>query len=138
MLVYVAGPYAGDTDRNIEQAAQIAAQLWELGHAVICPHTNTAHFEKRCKVAYEQWIAGDLNMIARCDALVLTPDGHTSHGVQMERAYAESLGIPVYVAPDLPTLHAAELCCRESVQAARETAGRAYRQRLAELAMNST
>ena len=82
-------------------------------------------------------IAGDLNMIARCDALVLTPDGDTSHGVQMERAYAESLGIPVYVAPDLPALHAAEVCCSEDVREAREAAGKVYRRRLAELAKDS-
>ena len=137
MLIYVAGPYAGDTDRNIEQAAQIAAQLWELGHAVICPHTNTAHFEKRCKVAYEQWIAGDLNIIARCDAVVVTPGGDASHGVQVERSYAEGLGIPVYIAPDFPALHAAEVCCGEAVREAREDAGQIYRQRLADLAANS-
>lgn len=137
MLIYVAGPYAGDTARNIEQAAQIAAELWALGHAVICPHTNTANFEKRVNVNFEQWIAGDLNMIARCDAVVLTPDWAGSPGVLIEKNYAEALGIPVHVAPDYPTLHAAEMCCKDAVRQAREDAGRFYRQQLAQLAANS-
>ena len=106
MLVYVSGPYrpitrkdcpAISVEDNIEAASQIAVQLWEKGHAVICPHANTAHFERRtADVTPEQYIQGDLNMIARCDALVMVPRWEESEGAAIEEAYARSLGIPIY------------------------------------------
>lgn len=130
MLIYVSGPYTGETDKNIRQAQEIACKLWEMGHAVICPHTNTAHFEDFCKTTYEQYIDGDLNMVARCDALVMTPDWEASKGANLERAYALALGIPVYVAPDFPPLHPTEVRCPVQAKAFRELLGRMYRTHL--------
>lgn len=75
MLVYVSGPYSAaddaGIDANIEAAAKVAAQLWEMGHTALCPHLNTARFEKRCpNVKYEDYIEGDLDLLSRCDAIV--------------------------------------------------------------------
>jgi hypothetical protein len=69
MLLYVAGKYTGDVDANIAAARKVAVELWERGHAVICPHLNTAHMEQDCKVDYDAYLLGDFNMISRCDAI---------------------------------------------------------------------
>lgn len=127
MLVYVSGPYRGDVKANIETASQVAAQLWEIGHAVICPHANTAHFEERCTATWEDYIRGDLNMITRCDALVMLPNWQESPGAVVEHGYATGLGVPIYFAPDLPPLHPAEVRCPVQAQAFRECLGRMYR-----------
>ena len=102
MLVYTSGPYSGDIDMNIATARWVAIKLWEAGYAVICPHLNSAHFEKDCKATYEQYIAGDLEMVKGCDAMVMIPGWEASKGAVEERNYALSLGIPVYVWPNFP------------------------------------
>lgn len=127
MIVYVAGPYRGDVDRNIAQARQIAVALWEAGHTALCPHLNTSHFEQDCKVPDERYLRGDLEMLAFCQAIVMTPDWESSSGARGEHAYAEELGIPIYVWPDIPSVHPTEVNCPFQAAAFRETMGKMYR-----------
>jgi len=138
LLIYVSGPYTKNGNgksikENIQQGADIAGKLWEVGHAVICPHTNTGEpylNPNNCKATYDQYIAGDLHMVCYCDALVMTPDWETSKGAKIEKDYAESLGIPIYVWPEYPELHPTEVRCPEQAKAFREIVGRMYRTHL--------
>lgn len=111
-IVYTAGPYSGGKhggvsneirERNIQSAREVSAELWRKGFAVICPHLNTARFEDDYPdITYDQFIAGDLEIINAVDALVMLPGWEKSKGANIERAHALSLGIPVYVYPDVP------------------------------------
>lgn len=130
MLIYVAGKYSGDVDANIAEARKVAIALWEKGHAVICPQLNSAHMEKDCKVDYETYMAGDFNMISRCDALVMIDNWKDSAGAKREHEYALCLGMPIYYAPDLPDLHPTEIKSPMQCQAFRETIGKMYRTHL--------
>lgn len=114
-LVYVAGPYGQKTalngvgnikgvDENIHQARKIAIELWEMGYAVICPHLNTSHFEIDCKLDHAGYLKGDLEIIKRCDMVVMTPDWMESRGATMEYDHAMSLNIPVFVYPEIPNV----------------------------------
>jgi uncharacterized protein DUF4406 len=131
MLIYTAGPYSSDTEKGIEEniniARSIAATLWESGHAVICPHANTARFETICQATYDQYIEGDLKIVARCDALVMLPGWELSKGANIEREYAQSLDIPIYIYPDLPALHLTEVQSPEQVKGFAEILGKMYR-----------
>lgn len=127
MLVYTAGRYSGDVDNNIAIAREVAKKLWEAGHAVICPHLNTAHFEQDCTATYEQYIEGDLNMVARVDALVMIPGWEQSPGACNEREYALSLNMPVYEFPEVPHLHPTETSAPQQCKAFREILGQMYR-----------
>ena len=104
-VVYVAGPYRDQrgqywVGRNIEAAREIAATLWAEGFAVLCPHANTAHFDG---VAPETaFLEGDLEMLRRCDAMVLTPDWEHSSGARNERTLGEELGLEIHVWPGRP------------------------------------
>jgi nucleoside 2-deoxyribosyltransferase len=109
-ILYTAGPYGnktavhgvgdgvvGGVEENIKRAKDIAAQLWDAGHAVICPHANTEHFEKLCKkTGHEQFLNGDIAIISRCDVVVMLPGWQTSQGAQLERRVAQALGKDVY------------------------------------------
>lgn len=130
MLIYVSGPYSGtpeQTKNHIAAARQVSIKLWEMGHAVICPHLNTANFELDCKATYEQYIEGDLNMIARCDALVMLPGWEGSKGAKIEYSYASALDIPIFQSTDLPPIHVTELRSPVQVRAFREILGQMYR-----------
>lgn len=103
MILYVAGPYRGDVEANIAQARKIAQELWAAGFAVICPHANTAHFDRdRPDIPDGSYLQGDLEFVEMCDGLVMTPDWEKSAGARGEYEHAEKLGIRIWVYPNLP------------------------------------
>lgn len=112
MIIYIAGPYTGRTyeaiHAHIYQAREVAKKVWQAGHIALCPHMNTAHFEQDCSLPESVYLEGDLQLLARCDALVLTPDWELSRGATAERAYAEARGIPIFVYPDIPPANPVE------------------------------
>ena len=97
-VVYIAGPYRGPhawaIEQNIRAAEVLALEVWRLGAAALCPHANTAHFQGAAPDAL--WLAGDLAMLRRCDAVMLTPDWRRSSGARAEVLDAHACGIPVF------------------------------------------
>ncbi|MBA4420283.1 MAG: hypothetical protein C0391_03975 [Anaerolinea sp.] len=110
MLIYLAGPirpYNNRTMReNVDAAKEIALELWQKGFAVICPHANTdLPTELADKLCNEKiWLDGDLEMLGRCDALVVLPGWEWSKGTQGEIEFAKAKWIPVFYYPELPQL----------------------------------
>lgn len=101
-VVYVAGPYRGPhawaIEENIRRAERLALDVWRLGAAALCPHTNTRHYQGAADDAL--WLEGDLAMLAKCDALIVTDDWQRSSGARAEVAFAEARGIPVCLTLD--------------------------------------
>ena len=97
-VVYVAGPFRGPNawviEENIRRAERLALDVWRLGYACICPHTNTRFFQGAAPD--DVWLNGDLELLKRCDAVVLTEDWGRSSGARAEVDVARSLGIPVF------------------------------------------
>lgn len=114
MLVYLAGKYTqGNIEENIAVARKAAIDLWEKGYFVICPHLNTAHFEVDCKASYEDYMAGDLEMVKRVDAIVMLPNWVDSPGAKRELRHAARNGVPIYFYPEaLPPLQTAHHIAR--------------------------
>ena len=112
MLVYTAGPYGADTteqrDTNILTAREVSQELWEMGHTAICPHMNTALMEETSKFDNSDFYMGDLEILLRCDAIVMLPDWEESSGAIGENSFALGEGIPIYEYPDLPPLNAVQ------------------------------
>jgi hypothetical protein len=79
---------------NIRQAEAIALELWQMGFAVICPGKNTENFDGAAPDAV--WLQGDLEMLARCDAVVMAPGWSDSRGAKDEYALASELEKPVF------------------------------------------
>lgn len=96
LAVYVSGPYSGDISGNIQRARETAITLWEAGFAVLCPHLNTARFERDCKIAYDDYISGDLRLLEGCDAVFLLKGWAASLGAKEESRHAEDCGIPQF------------------------------------------
>jgi len=102
VVVYIAGPLGVGLSRaeNVERAYKVAAAVTEhydaRGVASYCvvPH-SCCETEKYLNVprGYEQWMAGDLAVLARCDVVVRLRG--ESPGADREEARARELGIPV-------------------------------------------
>jgi nucleoside 2-deoxyribosyltransferase len=64
-----------------------------MGYAVICPHKNTSMFDGECEELI--WLNGYLEILKRCDIVIITHNWDESDGAIKEVAFADSLGIPV-------------------------------------------
>lgn len=110
MIIYTAGPIRpknGHTyQENLDEAKRVSHELWVMGYGVICPHANTnLTDEPDYSVG---WLKGDLEMISRCDALVMLPRWDESEGAIQEKKYAEKRDIPVFIWPDIPLVSPTE------------------------------
>ena len=101
-VVYVAGPFRGpnnwDIEENIRRAERLALEVWRSGAACICPHTNTRFFQGAADDAV--WLDGDIEILNRCDAVVMTEDWQRSSGARAEEKHARENNIPVFYSLD--------------------------------------
>ena len=97
-VVYIAGPFRAPSawaiEQNIRRAEALALDVWWLGAAALCPHANTRYFQGAARD--EVWLRGDLEMLRRCDAVLLVPGWQSSEGTRAEVEYARNHGIPVF------------------------------------------
>lgn len=127
MILYIAGPYRGDVDANIQAAREAAISVWEAGHFALCPHLNTAHFELDCRVNDETYIERDLDVLVRCDGIIMLPGWEESAGAETEHEEALRQEMPVWYWPEIPERHPTERACPRQVRAFAATLGRIYR-----------
>src|SRR5690349_14403982 len=97
-LVYIAGPYRGatawDRDQNIVRARQLGAEVVKRGALPVIPHSNTAHMDGIAPDEF--WLAGTLEQMRRCGAVLFTPDWKCSTGARAEQAEAERIALPQF------------------------------------------
>jgi len=97
-VFYIAGPFTAETawkrEQNIRRAEEIALGLATIGIMPLCPHTNTRFFDGECTPDF--WYEGTLELLRRCDAVVMVPGWEASRGAVAECNEAMRLGKPVY------------------------------------------
>mgnify|MGYP001806406909 CR=1 FL=1 len=96
-IVYVAGPYRSTAVNgilaNIVAAREAACLVWSIGAVAICPHLNTAFMDGL--LADADFLAGDLEILRRCDALYAMPAWRASEGATLEVDEAKRIGMRV-------------------------------------------
>ena len=96
-VVYIAGPYRSKTIsgvvQNIRNAEKIALKYWKLGYAVICPHKNTSLLDGYCDDKI--WLEGDLEILKRCDIIVMMSNYIKSSGSASELNFAKENNIDI-------------------------------------------
>lgn len=98
-LLYLAGPYSAPTPEGV--AANVAAAVAEAkkiaarfpGIFPVVPHTFSGG--GGWGQSYRWWIDGTLEVMRRCDAVLMLPGWARSKGAQEELREAERLGKPV-------------------------------------------
>lgn len=110
MIIYLATPIRPKGDQTLEsnlaKAKQLALELWKKGYTVFCPAANSdlpiSLADK--EVEAERWLNGDIEILMRCDAMVVAPGWERSEGVKGEIVCAGMYQIPYFFYPDLPKL----------------------------------
>ena len=97
-VVYIAGPFRAATSWGIEQnvraAEAVALEVAKLGAMPMCPHKNTQHFHGLLTAQF--WIDGTLELMRRCDAVMLVGDWRSSSGTMGEMDEAARIKIPIF------------------------------------------
>ncbi len=98
IVVYISAPLSGSTTSewwdNTMVARQWCKTLWEEGLTPLCPHLNSLFMEGI--IPYEEFVEGDLVLIERCDAVLMSGDWDQSKGACMEREHAATIGKPIF------------------------------------------
>lgn len=96
-LVYVAYYYTkGDCVENTHDAIMYAESLIDMGIVPYVPHVSLLWHLVAPRPA-EFWYGYDLNILRRCDAMIVMGDADDdSFGVQLEVQACMDWGIPVY------------------------------------------
>jgi hypothetical protein len=99
-VIYIAGRYRDErgefyVEANIREAEQAALHIWLSGAVALCPHMNTRHFGGAFGIKDSTWLAGDLELLKRCDAIYMMPGWDSSRGATGERDFAVANNIPV-------------------------------------------
>ena len=101
-VIYVAGPFRGSDawaiEQNVRQAEALALEVWRSGGAAICPHANTRFFQGAAPDRV--WLDGDLEILRRCDGVLMTPDWKRSEGAKAEHGVAHASGLPIFYTLD--------------------------------------
>ncbi len=98
IIAYVAGrfraPTAWGIAENVRAAERVGLKVAEEGGMPLIPHANTANFHGEGDD--QLWLDGTMELLRRCDAVVLVPGHEASSGTRAEIAEANRLGIPVF------------------------------------------
>lgn len=95
-LIYVAGPFRAKTQWQIERNCRIAdeasLEVWKAGHVGVCPHQlGRLYYGELCE---DDVLCGLLELLSRCDGVLLLPKWNNSTGTLIEKSLAEKLKIP--------------------------------------------
>lgn len=98
-LLYLAGPYRAGHDRtiddNIASARRHARHIARIGvHYPVTPHLNTAHFDGLASDDF--FINGTMELMLRCDAVLMLPGWESSEGAEGEATMAAKRAMMVF------------------------------------------
>ena len=98
-VVYIAGPYSGPNawaiEQNVRRAEEAGLFVAECGAMPIIPHTNTRFFHGLLTEAF--WYAGTMELLKRCDGIMLIDRWMDSIGSKAEFEMALARKIPIFV-----------------------------------------
>lgn len=97
-IIYVAERFTGknawEIHRNVSHAESLGMAVAEAGAMPLIPHKNTSNFFGT--LTEEFWYEGTLELLRRCDAMILVPGWQGSKGVQAEIDEALNRKMPLF------------------------------------------
>lgn len=111
-LAYIVGPFRGSSHwmvaENIHAARRVSLAAAYAGYMPVCPHSNTSEFDGVEGIPGSFWLEGTLEMMRRCDVVVLCDGWEKSDGSIEEIKEALKMGKPVgfiYLLPNGEQIH---------------------------------
>ena len=114
ILVYVGSPYSHSDPRVVQERFEVIYAVTECiirEQRVVVPFSPIAYTHQFCHIPGVDWVKWDINFLKVCKAmLIVQMQGWVaSVGVQKEKNYCQTHGIPVFYT----TVDGVLECCRE-------------------------
>jgi nucleoside 2-deoxyribosyltransferase len=97
-LVYIAGPYrtfdGWEREQNIKAAEAAMYAVAEMGLVPVCVHSMARNFDGT--FTDEFWLDATMEILKRCDVVLVVGDYVDSEGTCAELAYCASNGVPFF------------------------------------------
>lgn len=97
-LVYIAGPFRASTaweiEQNIRRAEDAGLDVAILGAVPVIPHSMYRFYHGQCDGKF--WLEATLELLRKCDAVLLLPGWHFSSGSIGEVDESRRLQIPAF------------------------------------------
>jgi hypothetical protein len=98
-LVYIAGPFraadAWEVHCNVHRAELASREIAGMGAMPVAPHSIGAHMDGT--ETAEFWLSGTLELMRRCDAVLVLSGYEHSAGTLGEIQEAKRLGLPLFL-----------------------------------------
>lgn len=98
-LVYIAGPFraadAWEVHCNVHRAELASREIAGMGAMPVAPHSIGAHMDGT--ETAEFWLSGTLELMRRCDAVLVLSGYEHSAGTLGEIQEARRLGLPIFL-----------------------------------------
>ena len=94
-LWYVAHPYTGNIYSNYKTNVIRANKLLDRGFLVFAPIVHSHPLNELRERPPAFWYAQDLEILAKCDGIILCPGWEKSIGCVMEKEFAEKYGLEI-------------------------------------------
>lgn len=98
-IAFISGSYRHETINgvlmNILKARAVSLKYWKKGYAVICPHLNAALMDG--EMPDDTWLEGDIEILKRCDVIVMIKGWEQSIGAKKELEVAIQNGLTVII-----------------------------------------
>lgn len=99
LFVYLSGPMTARDgflmEENVAAGLRVHLDLLRQGIPNFCPQLSGAFPSAWADVPWEHWLDFDKAVIDRCTHVLMLPRWESSKGALVEKAYAESIGVPV-------------------------------------------
>jgi hypothetical protein len=100
LVIYVAGPYSGDTPKeveaNVKKAALVGQEIMRKGHTPICLHTMYHGWEIDTGLEYDMFMLCALRIEGKCNAICMVEGWEDSAGAKDELEAAEAWDMLVF------------------------------------------
>ena len=97
ILIYIAGPFRGETAwriaENVHEAEKVGFMVASIGYMPVIPHSMTGSFHGTVTDSF--WLAGTLQLMTRCDGVLMMEKWRESEGANLEHFRAKEIGLPV-------------------------------------------
>ena len=97
MKLYIAGPMTGLPDLNFPAFNAVAEQLRQAGHTP----ANPAEINPDHTMPWAECMQRDIAELVKCDGIVLLPGWEGSAGANIERLFAQRMGLHIFSADAL-------------------------------------
>ena len=100
-LYFVSHPYKGDIKKNLKKCTKICNNLLDMDYIIFSSIIHSHQLDIVKRRTPEFWYYQDIEILKKCDGIILCGDWEESFGCGIEKMFAESIGLEILYYEDI-------------------------------------